>query len=254
LYRGGSISGTQYGNTIDGNIGPFVSGDYSEAAGLTGNGSKVLDTGLELPTAYTFGCEYNNVHLGVYSRDGNGVDFTFGHLDYQGAGDYSGLVINASYTGDTQLSGYQDINNNPANVMTAGAAETGDNTHILAGQKNSRGYGFHLAEFPNSNTGVYTRNGVDITNGTVCCGSIGLVSFQNATTFSTPLVALGYSNNVVTNYDTFDVALEYYGDISTIAAYSVGTAFASSGARSAFNNAMANFQNALGRANTTNYV
>ena len=39
LYRGQSRTGTQGGRTTDSNHGPFVSGDYSETAGLTGNGS-----------------------------------------------------------------------------------------------------------------------------------------------------------------------------------------------------------------------
>lgn len=39
LYRGPSRTGTQGGLTTDSNNGPFVSGDYSETAGLTSNGS-----------------------------------------------------------------------------------------------------------------------------------------------------------------------------------------------------------------------
>lgn len=58
LYRGPSKTGTQYGNATDTNVN-FVSGDYVEAAGLTGTGnngvgagnSKYLNTGL-LPTAW----------------------------------------------------------------------------------------------------------------------------------------------------------------------------------------------------------
>ena len=50
LYRGPSLSGTQYGGTTDTNVGPFVAGDYAEtgaSGGLTGNGSsKYLNTGL----------------------------------------------------------------------------------------------------------------------------------------------------------------------------------------------------------------
>lgn len=49
LYRGASLSGTQYGNTTDTNTN-FVSGDYTEtgtSGGLKGNGtSKYLNTGL----------------------------------------------------------------------------------------------------------------------------------------------------------------------------------------------------------------
>jgi hypothetical protein len=50
LYRGQSRTGTQYGNTTDTNVGPFVSGDYTEtgaSGGLLGDGtSKYLATGL----------------------------------------------------------------------------------------------------------------------------------------------------------------------------------------------------------------
>ncbi len=50
LYRGASLGGTQYGNTTDTNVGPFVSGDYTEtgaSGGLLGDGtSKYLATGL----------------------------------------------------------------------------------------------------------------------------------------------------------------------------------------------------------------
>jgi len=46
LYRGPSLSGTQYGNTTDTNVN-FVSGDYSTTSGLTGDGTtKYLRTGL----------------------------------------------------------------------------------------------------------------------------------------------------------------------------------------------------------------
>lgn len=46
LYRGPSLTGTQYGNTIDTNNN-FVAGDYAENSGLKGNGStKSLLTGV----------------------------------------------------------------------------------------------------------------------------------------------------------------------------------------------------------------
>jgi hypothetical protein len=49
LYRSTSLGGTQYGNATDTNVGPFVSGDYSEATGLSGgsaSSNKYLNTGL----------------------------------------------------------------------------------------------------------------------------------------------------------------------------------------------------------------
>lgn len=54
LYRGPSLSGTQFGSATDTNTGPFVSGDYVEtgaSGGLKGNGtSKYLDTGFAMNT------------------------------------------------------------------------------------------------------------------------------------------------------------------------------------------------------------
>lgn len=47
LYRGQSLGGTQYGNTVDTNVGPFVSADYAESNGLEGDGiGKHLNTGM----------------------------------------------------------------------------------------------------------------------------------------------------------------------------------------------------------------
>lgn len=63
LYRGPSLGGTQYGNATDTNAGPFVSGDYSETAGLNPgatNASKCLETGVPANTLAA-----NNTHLGA---------------------------------------------------------------------------------------------------------------------------------------------------------------------------------------------
>jgi hypothetical protein len=70
LYRGQSLGGTQYGNAVDTNVGPFVGADYNEtgaSGGLAGNGSsKYLQTGLSSSAFITGG----NVrsHLAVYKR------------------------------------------------------------------------------------------------------------------------------------------------------------------------------------------
>ena len=46
FFRSQSLGGTTYGNTTDANVG-FVSADYSETSGVTGNGStKYLNTGV----------------------------------------------------------------------------------------------------------------------------------------------------------------------------------------------------------------
>ena len=67
LYRGPSRTGTQYGNTTDTNVGPFVSGDYVEtgaSGGLAGNGtSKALRHGV----TWNLLPDINSVHLSAYA-------------------------------------------------------------------------------------------------------------------------------------------------------------------------------------------
>jgi hypothetical protein len=64
LYRGQSLAGTQFGNTIDTNVN-FVAGDYAETGangGLLGNGStKYLNTGFA-----TNSVPEGNRHIGAY--------------------------------------------------------------------------------------------------------------------------------------------------------------------------------------------
>lgn len=54
LYRGPSLGGAQFGNTTDINAGGvFVAGDYTETGatgGLTGGGTRYLDTGFSMDT------------------------------------------------------------------------------------------------------------------------------------------------------------------------------------------------------------
>jgi hypothetical protein len=71
LYRGPSLGGTQYGNTTDTNVGPFVSGDYTETGaggGLLGNGtSKYLNTGLTVSDIGTAASGHMSVYHGLSS-------------------------------------------------------------------------------------------------------------------------------------------------------------------------------------------
>jgi len=72
LYRGQSLAGTQFGNTIDTNVN-FVAGDYAEtgaSGGLTGNGSKHLNTGLATNTLAA-----GNRHLAFYARSWPNAQF-----------------------------------------------------------------------------------------------------------------------------------------------------------------------------------
>lgn len=69
LFRGPSLSGTQFGNATDTNVS-FVAGDYAEtgsSGGLTGNGTtKYLQTGLSSSAWITGGNVLS--HLAVYKR------------------------------------------------------------------------------------------------------------------------------------------------------------------------------------------
>jgi hypothetical protein len=69
LFRGPSLSGTQFGNSTDTNV-LFVAGDYAETGsggGLTGNGTtKYLQTGLSSSAWITSGNVQS--HLAVYKR------------------------------------------------------------------------------------------------------------------------------------------------------------------------------------------
>jgi hypothetical protein len=82
LFRGPSLTGTQYGNATDTNVN-FVAGDYAEtgaSGGLTANGSKWLATGVSpanMPSVATG-------HLAAYSRPaviGPGVRYFLGTYD-----------------------------------------------------------------------------------------------------------------------------------------------------------------------------
>ena len=64
LFRGRSLTGAQFGGTVDTNAGgasAFVSGDYSESVGLTGTGTKHLDTGLS--TSLVTAAQWESMHF-----------------------------------------------------------------------------------------------------------------------------------------------------------------------------------------------
>ena len=76
LYRGPSLGGTQYGNTIDTNAGNlFVANDYAEtlaSGGLIGNGStKYLETGFSLASLPSAASRHISVYEIVKSANTN---------------------------------------------------------------------------------------------------------------------------------------------------------------------------------------
>jgi len=106
LYRGPSSSGTQYGNTVDTNVGPFVSGDYSESSGLQGNGtSKYLQTGFPGNTVLA-----GNRHQSAYeiARDPNAYRLLMGVQDDAG-GTYYWTLGNGAAATTTSASFYFSV-------------------------------------------------------------------------------------------------------------------------------------------------
>jgi len=213
LYRGPSLSGTQYGNTTDTNVGPFVTGDYVEASGLTGTGnngvgagnSKHLRTGL---TPATVG--FNSGHLSAYVF---GLNQSFptqstmlGIRDNTNAQrwwiDYRQTYTFADYTGNT--------NNGPA----VPAAST--NSHLVLSRTSSS-----LLRFFRNGSQV----GSDVT--TAVTGAGGTVDW--------PVFALMLDGSP-TGYAPFRMG-----------GYSIGTGMTPEQA-AAYTSAMQSFQNAMGRS------
>lgn len=107
LYRGPSLSGTQYGNTTDTNVGPFVSGDYNETGaggGLLGNGSsKYLSTGLTVSDIGTAASGHMSVYHGLSSGANvnryymGANDATTGNRFYFGTDSFSTATVFGSY-------------------------------------------------------------------------------------------------------------------------------------------------------------
>jgi hypothetical protein len=66
LYRGQSLTGAQYGNAAETNIGPFVSGDYSESVGLSvgQTTAKYLDTGFA--TSAVTAAQWEGMHFSAW--------------------------------------------------------------------------------------------------------------------------------------------------------------------------------------------
>jgi len=218
LYRGASSGGTQYGEAIDLNVGPFTSGDYSESSGLQGNGSsKAFDTGLTIGTLGTFGLTPSSVHLSVYNRStsAGASGPSFGAFDFQGENFGNACLIDSSDGGVTL---------NDAPEFGAGSGSPGD--HEV--QASPFAAGFHLAEFTDTASAYYGINGVS-SAGSVVGGSVG--AFESADTTQMYFCGAGPS---------------YFSD-QLLSAYSVGLPMSTAVARTAFWNAMLAFQTALGR-------
>lgn len=211
LYRGASSTGTQYGGTVDVNNGPFVSGDYSEATGLVGNGTtKYLDTGLTFASLIAFGMHYDDDHACAYVRT-------------PGAGTYLGGVD----TGD-QSSAYELAYDGLGVTFYSGDPFGDASVNGLSTQG-----GMFIGQRTASSFSMF-RNNVDITNSSTS-------GYQNDFDWPlTPPKVLVFAQGNATGTNGNESS-------ATLAAYSIGTAFATSAQRTAYYNAMLTLQTALGR-------
>jgi len=131
LYRGPSLSGTQYGNTTDTNSGGlFVAGDYSETLGLLGGGSRWLNTGFKPQDA---GIPASSVHLSaVWSAFTHGVStnaFPVSTINAN-ASERHWLNVNSNTTPTTEITASAGGNGTTGSIVdtlyaTNGGAVTG---------------------------------------------------------------------------------------------------------------------------------
>ena len=212
LYRGPSLSGTQFGNATDTNVS-FVAGDYAEtgsSGGLTGNGtSKRLNTGVDV---FNAGLTEQDTHLSVYvpaaGSSGTGGWAAMGALN--GAGTVA-LIMHHAFAGGNLL-------------FFSGTHSTGLN-HTYSGAK----VGHVLATRTGSSTGAgYHRS--------VAMG--GSPSFNNTGVFSA-----SNPGEMSVFSRSSGGAFHYEG---RLASYSFGRSFTASQAAN-YNTAIEQFQSALGR-------
>lgn len=211
LYRGPSLSGTQFGNTTDTN-NLFVAGDYAETGttgGLKGNGStKYLETGLAMTFLGT-----NQLHLfSSFLPDASSVAQQVLSSRANLAGSVS---MEHVYNGT-------NLNRHRVAVFSSGAQPAGNGSPITGRTQ--------LMSQISSGTTVnnHVRN-VDV--GDTAGGSYSAANTTQFYVFAGEQTGTGMIGHAFVRMD----------------AYSIGAAFASAAQRTAFHDAMAAFRTALGR-------
>lgn len=215
LYRGQSLGGAQFGNTIDTNNGPFVEGNYVETGATGGlwyggvgtNSSKYLNTGLPQSTI-----SLTNLHLSASLRDGE-----------------------TTYSGESTLIGH--YNSTQADFVSLRQAVTTGAREFLAGS-----FGASIASAAASSTEPHVmgvRSGLTATNlyraGVSVASSA--VSVGSVSTSALPYFVFARNNSGTPNNYTS----------ARLRMYSIGTAMDGTAAL-AFANAVAAFNTAMGRA------
>jgi hypothetical protein len=211
LYRGPSLAGTQYGNSLDTNVN-FAITDYAEtgaSGGLTGNGStRYLQTGIA-PSAWMPAS--GGSHLAVYkctsTNSGAMLSARFNPAD-------AGLWQNWEF----------GAGGNGAGGSTGSFGAPGTHNSLLGVTREAGGPSVPVRAFRNDafsadNTGGNTPAAINVPIAVFC---------RNAQSTDTN----AYTPSLYTN--------------QRLAAYSVGLNL-SSGALAAYNTAMQAFQTALGR-------
>lgn len=209
LFRGPSLGGTQYGNTMDTNVN-FVAGDYAETGangGLLGNGSsKYLDTGFNVNNLTA-----SSIHLSSYIRgtqDITSVRALIGAL-WNGAADRYRIFL--SHIGSTA-----------PNFSIQ--SELGKTTQASA------------ANYANTNAGHIITSRTSTTSLTLYDDATSVAAITDATAETVgafPFLVFARTGPA-----------EYYN--GRMAGYSIGAGLTGSGV-TAFYNAMQAFQTALGR-------
>lgn len=161
LYAGNQLAAClvplikDFGNATETNNN-FVSGDYTEATGLKGNGTtKFLDTGLVPSTVYS---DINGAHLSIYARSAETE-----------SADSIGSIISGTSNSKTGISITDSANGKSIGFW---GEPTGSSVTLSA--LLSVGY-FHHNRVSSTVTHLY-KNGVSRTNGTPSGGTLASAS------------------------------------------------------------------------------
>lgn len=207
LYRGPSLTGTQYGDDIDGNNN-FVAGDYSETSGLKGNGStKYLSTNLAMTFLAT-----NQLHM-----------FCSFVPDVAG---FSMLVAaRCNLSGSLSMEANIGASaNRPRQSWFGSGFQPTDHCNPVTGRTQ------YLCNFDGAQPLLIFGRNVNLNN----TNNASAYSSTNATPFY--IFAGDQTGTGIVGFSTH-----------RIDAYSIGAAFTSSDDRTAFHDAMTTFRSDMGR-------
>jgi hypothetical protein len=221
LYRGPSPIGPTYGNQVDTNVGPFVTGsDYTASGGFYGNDYKWLETGVTFNNLQSAGLNYDECHIAVW-RLSSPYSVSLGAYDYNACYDTgnAGLTLDAFAS-----SGFSASVGNPSDYSIQA-------TSIPSNQ------GLHLAS-RSGGTPAYSFNGA---NQTITTNNGGGIWGDDD---SLQMIAHGQQ------YTDPDCIEQTYGSQTgaLMAAYSFGLGMASNGMRSGWYQILLAFHQAIGRA------